>query len=378
MHRFRPAFMSQYSVGQMIFSQSEWRWWLFDKSAYEPAEMMDRYQRTGHSTGITLLGGKSNQQRHYYRLCTSHPADSPPYFAKQMMQRTHARLGALLSFDNPLLGCGHGTAELAHNLPLQERTGHGVRTFAFGELFRAGLPVRQVLLQEYLDGWQTFTSLWRQAIDAPALRRELLHKLMTMLAALRDAGIAHLDLHPGNIMVSPDPQAPLRTIDCGKMEDGYECRSGPRRGAASGVFCFVMNGERSPSSPRLEDGVRQLLYRLVGDAASFATAEGLLTLLLRYSSRRPFSRRLLLWPGRKSLDLEAIETRLKKLSRRRCASAVDAQSEQRLIESIEAFLNPAVERPILCATDREAAALPKFRHMRQAPRQTAQDRASAR
>ncbi|MFC2973088.1 hypothetical protein ACFOJE_12790 [Azotobacter bryophylli] len=60
MHRFRPAFMSQYSVGQMIFSQSEW---LFDKSAYEPAEMMDRYLRMGHSTGITLLGGKSNQQR---------------------------------------------------------------------------------------------------------------------------------------------------------------------------------------------------------------------------------------------------------------------------------------------------------------------------
>jgi hypothetical protein len=108
------------------------------------------------------------------------------------------------------------------------------------------------------------------------------------------------------------------------------------------------------------------------------TAEGLLTLLLRYSSRRPFSRRLLLWPGRKSLDLEAIETRLKRLSRRRSASAVDAQSEQRLIESIEAFLNPAVERPILCATDREEAALPKSRHMRQAPRQTAQDRASAR
>jgi hypothetical protein len=74
--------MSQYSVGQMIFSQSEWRWWLFDKSAYEPAEMMDRYLRMGHSTGITLLGGKSNQQRHYYRLCTSHLADSPPYFAK--------------------------------------------------------------------------------------------------------------------------------------------------------------------------------------------------------------------------------------------------------------------------------------------------------
>lgn len=343
MHRFRPAFMSQYSVGQMIFSQSEWRWWLFDKSAYEPAEMMDRYLRTGHATGITLLGGKSNQQRHYYRLCTSHPADSHPYFAKQMMQRTHTRLSALLGFDNPLLGCGHGTAELAHNLTLQERTGHGVRTFAFGELFRAGLPVRQVLLQEYLDGWQTFTSRWRQAIDAPVLRRELLHKLMTMLAALRDAGIAHLDLHPGNVMVSPDPQAPLRTIDCGKMD---------------------MNAD-----PALAAALH---------LRGFTTAEGLLTLLLRYSSRRPFSRRLLLWPGRKSLDLEAIETRLKKLSRRRCASAVDAQCEQRLIESIEAFLTPAIERPILCSTDRDAAALPKSRHMRQAPRQTAQDRASAR
>ncbi|MFC2973087.1 AarF/UbiB family protein [Azotobacter bryophylli] len=292
------------------------------------------------------------------------------------MQRTHARLGALLGFDNPLLGCGHGTAELAHNLTLHERTGHGVRTFAFGELFRAGLPVRQVLLQEYLDGLQTFTSRWRQAIDSPVLRRELLHKLMTMLAALRDAGIAHLDLHPGNVMVSPDPQAPLRTIDCGKMDMNAD----PALAAALhlGVFCFVMNGERSPSTPRLEDGVRQLLYRLVGDEASFATAEGLLTLLLRYSSRRPFSRRLLLWPGRKSLDLEAIETRLKKLSRRRSASAVDAQSEQRLIESIEAFLNPAIERPILCATNREAAALPKSCHMRQALRQTAQDRASAR
>ena len=78
-------------------------------------------------------------------------------------------------------------------------------------------------------------------------------------------------------------------------------------------------------------------------------------------------------------DIESdVGQRLKKLSRRRCASAVDAQSEQRLIESIEAFLNPAVERPILCATDREAAALPKSRHMRQAPCQTAQDRASAR
>jgi len=300
MHRFRPAFMSQYSVGQMIFSQSEWHWWLFDKSAYEPAEMMDRYLRTGHATGITLLG------------------------------------------------CGHGTTELAHNLTLQERTGHGVGTFAFGELFRAGLPVRQVLLQEYLDGLQTFTSRWRQAIDAPVLRRELLHKLMTMLAALRDAGIAHLALHPGNVMVSPDPQAPLRTIDCGKMDMNAD----PALAAALhlGVFCFVMNGERSPSSPRLEDGARQLLYRLVGDEEAFTTAEGLLTLLLRYSSRRPFSRRLLLWPGRKSLDLEAIETRLKRLSRRRSASAVD----------------------------REEAALPKSRHMRQAPRQTAQDRASAR
>lgn len=347
MHRFRPAFLSQYFVGQMVFSNSAWRWWLFDKSAYEPAEMMDRFLGAGHSAGITPLGGKANQSRLYYRLDAAQQPGTPRYFAKLMKQRPRARLGALLGSHSPVIGCSHGTAELAHSLALHERTSHGVRTFAFGECFRAGLPERQVLLQEYLDGWQPFDAVWRQSGNRPGRRRELLRKFATLLAALRDAGIGHLDLHPGNVMVSPDPQAPLRAIDCGKMD----MTADPALAAALhlGVFLFSLNGGHRPASPRLENGARQLLARLVGERESHACAAGLLPLLLRYSTRKPFSRRLLLWPQRTQLDLEALEVRLQRIARHgRSASAIDSLPEQWLVESLDALLHPPARRAVLC------------------------------
>lgn len=342
MRRLRPQFLTARFQGPVALSDSGWRWWLADECALVPVRMLDAHLQGGATTGITLLREKGARSRRLYRLASGQQA--PVYFAKQMALAPHKRLGALLGHSSALLGFSHGTAELAGNLALSERTAHGVRTFAFGERFFCGLPAQQVLLQEFLVGWQPFGAVWRQPdIDAEG-RRVLLARLIELLAALRDAGINHLDLHPGNVMVPADPQAPLRLIDCGQMS----LEGDPALAAALhlGVFLHELNGRRTSPAPRLEEGARALFERLAGAEAGFARAERLLPLLLRHSTKKPFSRRGLLRRG--APDPVALERQLQRLahSRRRSAKAapaLDAGDEQegRIIASIEALLAQA-------------------------------------
>lgn len=339
----RPRFLTAQFAGPVAFSGSGWRWWLADEGAQIPARMFDHYLQTGDPAGITLLREKAAKSRRFYRLAAPWGLpDTPGYFVKQMTLIPRKRLGALLGCSNPLVGCSHGTAELARGLTLNERTVHGIRTFAFGEYFRFGLPAQQVLLQEYLAGWQSFTTAWQQDEHDAVRRRALLQQSMDMLVSLRDAGISHLDLHPGNIMVSPDPQAPLRVIDCGQMCLGAD----PAISAALhlGVFLHELNGKRTSPSPALEEGARGLLYRLADTEAGLASAERLLPLLVRYSTKKPFSRRRLLQGRWETLDPAAIERHLKKMAQRRPlspsaqVSGSGSQQEQQLIASIDDML----------------------------------------
>lgn len=338
----RPQFLTARSDGPVAFSDSGWRWWLIEGHAGLPARTIDHYFRTGDSSGITLLREKAAKSRRFYRIAPTTLPDSPHYFAKQMTLPPRKRLGALLGRSNPLVGYSHGTAELSHNLALNEQTAHGVRTFAFGEYFRGGLPVQQVLLQEYLVDWQPFNAVWKLHEDNATLRRTLLLQFFDMLVSLRDAGISHLDLHPGNVMVSPDLQAPLRAIDCGQMS----MEADPAISAALhlGVFRHELNGKCTSPSSQLEDGACRLLYGLVGAEAGFATAERLLPLLVRHSTKKPFSRRCLLRHGPDKLKLDAIEKRLLKLSQHRPSapaahvSGTARRQEQRLIASIDEMM----------------------------------------
>ncbi|MCQ4318929.1 hypothetical protein [Stutzerimonas stutzeri] len=326
----------------MSFSASGWQWWLVEDSARAPAQLLDDYLQTGHSAGVTLLREKAIKSRRCYRLAPSALPVTPRYFAKQLTLMPRKRLGALLGQSNPLVGYSHGTAELAYNLALWERTPHGVKTFALGEYFRNGLPVQQVLLQEYLEDWQPFNVVWRSHEDNATLHRTLLLKFCDMLVSLRDAGISHLDLHPGNVMVSPDLQAPLRAIDCGQMSlEGDPVIS---MALHLGVFLHELKGKHHSSSPKLEDAACRMLYGLAGAEAGFPVAERLLALLVRHSTKKPFSRRWLLRQMRRhkpgQLPLHAIEKQLYKLSQRRQRPAHamngpgNLQEEQRLIAAL--------------------------------------------
>lgn len=298
-----------------MFSESGWRWWLLDEAAKQPARMLDRFLWKKEADGITLLSEKALKARRAYRLALSDCSGTSLYFAKQMALVSRKRLGGLLGGSNLLVGFNHGTAELAHNLALHERTIHGVQTFAFGEYFRYGLPVQQILLQEYLTDWQPFDAVWRESGDA-ASREVLLRKLADMLEAFRDARIQHLDLHPCNVLVSPVPEAPLRAIDCGKMS----AQADPAISAALhlGVFLYELNGKCIEPQFEVSTQNAQRLFRdLVGNEPGFATAEGLLLLLLRYSTKRPFSRRQLVRHRHDALNLVALEKRLCKLTKGR-------------------------------------------------------------
>lgn len=356
----RPRFLTTHFHGPMAFSASGWQWWLADDHARVPARLLDDYLQTGHSAGVTLLREKAVQARRCYHLAPSAARVTPPFFAKQLTLTPRKRLGALLGRSHPLVGCSHGTAELAYNLALWERTPHGVRTLALGEYFRNGLPVQQVLLQEYLEDWQPFQAAWKSHGDNAALSTTLLLKFCDMLVALRDAGISHLDLHPGNVMVSADWQAPLRAIDCGQMS--LEGDPAISMALHLGVFLHELKGRQHCASPALEEAACRVLYGLAGAEAGFPVAERLLPLVVRHSTKKPFSRRRLLHqvrhPKPEQLPLQALEKQLCKLAQRRQrpAQAVDSpdirQDEQRLIaalhEAAGRFQNPrrAVEKAI--------------------------------
>ncbi|MGQ7242107.1 hypothetical protein ACUN9V_01435 [Salinicola sp. V024] len=327
----------------MTFSNSGWRWWLADGRAALPARTIDHYFRTGDSSDITLLREKAVKSRRFYRIAPTTSPESPQYFAKQMALLPRKRLGALLGRSNPLVGYSHGTAELLYNLTLNEQTAHGVRTFTFGEYFRRGLPVQQVLLQEYLVDWQPFDAAWRLHENDAIRRGMLLLQLFDLLVSLRDAGITHLDLHPGNVMVSPGPQVPLRAIDCGQMS----LLANPSLSAALhlGVFLHEFNGKRNSPSSQLEGSALKLLHGLVGAEADFAIAERLLPLLVRHSTKKPFSRRRLLRRAPEHLKLDAIEKQLHELPQRRRLSTlatrapgVDSIQERQLTASIDEMM----------------------------------------
>lgn len=316
MYWLRPRFLTRQFHRPVMLSGSGWRWWVMDESARQAVRTLDRYLWNKDAEGVTLLTEKAAKLRSTYRLALSEPSGTSLYFAKQVAQVPRKRLGGLLGSDNVLLGFNHGTAELAYNLALDERTTHGVKTFAFGEYFQCGLPARQVLLQEYLTEWQPFEVVWPRANYDAKLRQALLWKLTDMLVAFRDAGIHHLDLHPGNVMVSPDPEAPLRAIDCGKMS----AQADPALSAALhlGVFLHELNNKYAAASPLLEVGpqrAQNLLRHIVGNEDGFATAEQLLPLLLRYSTKRPFSRRRLVQHRHRTLNLQTLEKNLQKLNR---------------------------------------------------------------
>ena len=69
------------------------------------------------------------------------------------------------------------------------------------------------LLKEYFDG----STLWKSRLDGRIEANKLQKKLEGIVKELHSIGIADLDLHSGNIVVSPDQQE-IKIIDLGQCK----------------------------------------------------------------------------------------------------------------------------------------------------------------
>jgi DNA-binding NtrC family response regulator len=101
--------------------------------------------------------------------------------------------------------------------------------------------------------------------------REFLKPLLDFLDALEflhDHGILHLDIHPGNLILSSDPARGAVLIDFGL----FRSREGPNVAASSAMVAHfppeVLRGDRLGPSTDLYLAGRVLLYRLLGEAAT--------------------------------------------------------------------------------------------------------------
>ncbi|RKQ96845.1 hypothetical protein C7446_2705 [Kushneria sinocarnis] len=315
----RPRWMRRRLEGPWRGSGSGWQWWLADPAGRRPAELFDDFLRQD-SPQVVALRAKQTRSRWCYRIDDADTAERH-WFAKRMVLPRHHRLGALLGVSHRWLGLTHGSAEFRHALALEQRTSLGVGMLALGEQLEFGLPTRQVLISSWLGDWPTLTSALLQADGTR--RVQLLRALLETLRQLYRAGFCHLDLHPGNLLASPAPSGrgnclpALKVIDCARVSLDAD----PDAAAAIhlGVLMHELNGKRGGIEPGLEQAGTRLLRAIIGH--SRPAAERLLIMLLRYSTKKPFSRHTLLGRAPERLSLGRIEQTLEQMTGHRAAQA---------------------------------------------------------
>ncbi|RKQ95866.1 lipopolysaccharide kinase (Kdo/WaaP) family protein [Kushneria sinocarnis] len=300
-HSFRPRFLKTLFSGPFVFSDSGWQWWLHGSEAEAAARLMDSQQQGTSPARLVML--RDHKGRRAFRL----DLEPMPCFAKEVtMTSLRTRLGALLGRSNVLLRYDHGTAETRHNLFLDSHTSSGVRTLALGEHVRHGLPDRQILIHEYLSGWQPLGEVWR-ATDRDDDRQQLAARLEDLLGELYSHRICHLDLNAGHIMVPEDRSLPMRVIDCGRM-----CTSVRNPLIATALHVGkLMRDLGAPEIPERHAQARNMLRRIAGAAADAPRAQQVLLLACRYRiSKRLNKRRLIMNASQKAIDLATFEARL--------------------------------------------------------------------
>jgi hypothetical protein len=103
------------------------------------------------------------------------------------------------------------------------------------------------------------------------------------------------------------------------------------------VFIHELNG-RQPCSLQLVESVCNLQALINGNDEHFALARELMPLLLRYSTKKPFSRRRLLKLVEQGADIDVVRRRLEAAQARRQSvqsSPFDKRSAEELASSID-------------------------------------------
>ncbi|WP_445620007.1 lipopolysaccharide kinase InaA family protein [Kushneria sp. Sum13] len=297
----RPDVLQRHFHGPIRFPGSDWQWWLADDdAARDAAERIDRHLRAGDTKTVTTL--RERKGRSIFRI----QSEQGDFFAKEIALRPSRKcFGAFFGLQNRLFGYDHGSAEVDNTLTLNDRTHQGHEVLCLGERLRAGLPTRQLLIQPWLEGWINLGDAF-QAADEHG-RRSLLYRMEALLKAMHDARICHLDINNGNLMVSTqDGEAPLRAIDCAKMETRVT-QPAVSTALQIGKMLRELYGRDEADLATRYAQARAMQRRIAGADGVNETTDTLLALSLRYRLSKSLSRRKLVTAPCVNIDGPALE-----------------------------------------------------------------------
>ncbi|WP_456268979.1 hypothetical protein M1D97_01520 [Kushneria sp. AK178] len=314
--RGRPDVLQRHFHGPIRFPGSPWQWWLADDvRAHEAARRMDQHLGGSEDKDVTTL--RERKGRSIFRL----HADQGDFFAKEIALKTlRKRLGAWLGVQNTFLGHDHGSAEVDNTLILNERTHQGLEVLCLGEYLRGGIPVRQLLIQPWLEGWVNLGEAFAAA-DEP--RREvLLQRLEDLLRTFHHARICHLDINTGNLMVSTrEAQAPLRAIDCARMTTRVT-QPAISTALQIGKMLRELYGRHEADFNTLYARARAMQRRIAGPEGVSDATDTLLALSLRYRLSKNLSRRKLVTAPFVNIDGPSLEKTVRASKKNADVSAI--------------------------------------------------------
>lgn len=303
--RGRPDVLQRHFHGPIRFPGSDWQWWLADDvRAHEAARRMDEHLGGRDHDGVTTL--RERKGRRTFRFQVSEDA----LFAKEIpLPMWRKRLGAWSGIQHTLVGYDHGSAEVDNTLTLNARTGQGLDVLCVGEHMKAGLPDRQVLIQPWLDGWIGLGEAFEAASEHE--RHSLLYRMEALLKAMHDARICHLDINTDNLMVSTcDSEAPLRAIDCAKMETKVT-QPAVSTALQIGKMLRELYGREEADFAARYAQARAMQRRIAGKEGANEATDTLLALSLRYRLSKNLSRRKLVTASSVNIDGPWLEQRVR-------------------------------------------------------------------
>ncbi len=331
-HFGRPDVLQRHFSGPIRFSGSDWQWWLAnDDVAHDAAERMDRHMRGLDTDTVTTL--RERKGRSIFRI----QANQGDFFAKEIALKPARKcFGAFFGVQNRLFGYDHGSAEVDNTLALNDRTHQGHDVLCLGERLRGGLPTRQLLIQPWLEGWINLGEAF-QAADEHG-RRSLLYRMEALLKAMHDARICHLDINNGNLMVSTrDAKAPLRAIDCAKMETRVT-QPAVSTALQIGKMLRELYGRDEADLAKRYAQARAMQRRIAGAEGDNEATDTLLALSLRYRLSKSLSRRRLVTAPVVNIDGPALEKRVRASKKNADVPAIVwAQAHPAMADEIPAY-----------------------------------------
>lgn len=237
-------------------------------------------------------------------------ADTGDFFAKEIeLPALRKRLGAWAGRQGSLFGYDHGSAEVDNTLTLNERTRQGLDVLCVGECLLGGIPTHQLLIQPWLDGWIGLGTAFEAADEHE--RRSLLYRMEALLKDMHDARICHLDINTGNLMVATqEMDAPLRAIDCAKMETGVT-QPAISTALQIGKMLRDLYGRDETDFATRHAQARAMQRRIAGKEGVNKATDTLLALSLRYRLSKNLSRRKLVTAPFVNIDGPALEKRVR-------------------------------------------------------------------